>query len=76
MSAIWLIVFGLVVFILRFRFFSKFIAERVYRLQPNCVTPAHQFNDGVDFVPTHKWVRIIARHIEDALAPRDDVVST
>ena len=56
MSGIWLAVFGLGVFFLGFRFYSKYIAERVYRLDPNFVTPAHQFNDGVDFVPTNKWV--------------------
>lgn len=56
MSAIWLAVFGLVVFFLGYRFYSKYIAERNYRLDPEYVTPAHQFNDGVDFVPTQKWV--------------------
>ena len=56
MSGIWLAVFGLTVFFLGFRFYSKFIAERIYRLDPDFVTPAHQFNDGVDFVPTNKWV--------------------
>lgn len=56
MSAIWLAVFGLVVFFLGYRFYSRYIAERVYRLDPDYVTPAHQFNDGVDFVPTRKWI--------------------
>ena len=56
MSGIWLAVFGLMVLFLGFRFYSKFLADRIYRLDPDFVTPAHQFNDGVDFVPTHKWV--------------------
>jgi carbon starvation protein len=56
MSGIWLAVFGLGVFFLGFRFYSKYISERIYRLDPDYVTPAHQFNDGVDFVPTQKWV--------------------
>ena len=56
MSAIWLAVLGLVVFFLGYRFYSRYIAERVYRLDPDYVTPAHQFNDGVDFVPTRKWI--------------------
>jgi len=56
MSGIWLAVFGLTVLFLGFRFYSKFLADRIYRLDPNYVTPAHQFNDGVDFVPTQKWV--------------------
>ena len=36
--------------------YSRFIAEKIYRLDPAFVTPAHEFNDGVDFVPTNKFV--------------------
>nr|WP_309100881.1 carbon starvation protein A [Fredinandcohnia onubensis] len=56
MSAIWIAIFGTVVFILGYRYYSKFVAEKIYRLDPNFVTPAHEFNDGVDFVPTKKHV--------------------
>lgn len=56
MSAIWLAVIGTVVFILGYRYYSKFVAEKIYRLDPNFVTPAHEFRDDVDFVPTKKIV--------------------
>lgn len=56
MSGIWLALFGAVTFALGFRFYSRFLAERIYRLDPKFVTPAHQFNDGIDFVPTNRWV--------------------
>ncbi|HEX7064956.1 MAG TPA: carbon starvation protein A, partial [Bacillales bacterium] len=56
MNAIWLAVFGLVAFFFAYRFYSKFIAERIYRLDPDFTTPAHEFRDGVDYVPTNKWV--------------------
>lgn len=56
MHAVWLAVIGTVVFILGYRFYSKFIAEKIYRLDPNFVTPAHEFKDDVDFVPTKKTV--------------------
>ena len=36
--------------------YSRFIAEKIYRLDAAFVTPAHEFNDGVDFVPTNKVV--------------------
>ncbi|MEQ9561188.1 MAG: carbon starvation CstA family protein, partial [Woeseiaceae bacterium] len=36
--------------------YSKFIAEKIFRLDPDFVTPAHEINDGVDFVPTNKFV--------------------
>lgn len=56
MSAILVAVFGLVAYFFGYRYYSKFIAEKIYRLDPNFVTPAHQFNDGIDFVPTNKNV--------------------
>ncbi|MEQ6376009.1 carbon starvation protein A [Bacillaceae bacterium S4-13-56] len=56
MSGIWLAVVGMIVFFLGYRYYSKFIAEKIYRLDPNYVTPAHQFKDGVDYVPTNKFV--------------------
>ncbi len=36
--------------------YSKFIATKIYQLDPDFVTPAHEFNDGVDFHPTNKYV--------------------
>lgn len=56
MSGIWLAVVGGIVFFLGYRYYSKFIAEKIYQLDPNFVTPAHQYKDGVDYVPTNKWV--------------------
>lgn len=56
LNAIWLAVIGLVVFFLGYRFYSKFIAKKIYRLDPDFKTPAHEFRDGVDYVPTNKFV--------------------
>ncbi|MBT2689864.1 carbon starvation protein A [Bacillus sp. ISL-47] len=56
MNSIWLAVIGMTVFAIGYRFYSKWVAEKIYRLDPNYITPAHQFKDGVDFVPTNKKV--------------------
>ncbi len=56
MSAIALLVVGLGAMALGYVFYSKFIAERIYRLDPNYRTPAHTMRDGVDYVPTNKFV--------------------
>lgn len=45
-----------VLFFLGYRYYSRYLTERVYALDPAFVTPAHQFNDGIDFVPTNKHV--------------------
>jgi carbon starvation protein len=47
---------ALVVYFLGYRFYSKFLAEKIYDLRADAVTPAHRINDGVDYVPTRKWV--------------------
>lgn len=56
MNAIWLAVFGLVAFFFAYRYYSNFIAEKIFRLDPDFTTPAHEFEDGVDYVPTNKFV--------------------
>lgn len=56
LSAIVVAVAGMIVFALGYRFYSKFVAEKIFRLDPNYVTPAHRYKDGVDFVPTNKFV--------------------
>tara|TARA_R110002096_G_scaffold6206_2_gene28527 strand:- start:2672 stop:4384 length:1713 start_codon:yes stop_codon:yes gene_type:complete len=36
--------------------YSRFVASKVLRLDPDFLTPAHEINDGVDFVPTNKYI--------------------
>lgn len=55
-SALWLVTAALCVYTIAYRFYSRFIAEKVLVLQPLRPTPAHTRSDGLDFVPTHKWV--------------------
>ncbi|MEC5425149.1 carbon starvation protein A [Virgibacillus sp. C22-A2] len=56
MSSILVALIGIIVFALGYRYYSKFVAEKIFRLDPNYVTPAHRYKDGVDFVPTNKFV--------------------
>lgn len=55
-NAMWLVTAALGVYAIGYRFYSRFIAERVLRLDPARRTPAHRRNDGLDYVPTDKWV--------------------
>jgi carbon starvation protein len=56
MGAVTMMVIGLAMIAGGYIFYSKFIAERIYRLDPDFRTPAHEFRDGVDFVPTNKYI--------------------
>jgi carbon starvation protein len=55
-SAILLAVLALGAFVLGYLFYSRFIAERILRLDPAFETPAHTLEDGVDYVPTNRYV--------------------
>ncbi|MGM0433990.1 MAG: carbon starvation CstA family protein [Pseudomonadota bacterium] len=44
------------VFFLGYRYYSRFLAERLFQLSPDYRTPARRYEDGVDFVPTNKFV--------------------
>lgn len=56
MSSLVLLVVGIGTMALGYAFYSKHLARRVLRLDPDYRTPAHQMNDGVDYVPTNKFV--------------------
>jgi carbon starvation protein len=56
MPAVVVVLFVAVAFFLGYRFYSRYLAEKVYTLQESFVTPAHEFRDGIDYVPTNKHV--------------------
>jgi carbon starvation protein len=55
-SAIWLVVAALSVYAIAYRFYSRYIASTVLGLDERRLTPAERHNDGLDYVPTNKWV--------------------
>ena len=56
LNAVWLIAAALCVYAIAYRFYASFIGTRVLRLDPNRVTPAVRRGDGLDYVPTDKYV--------------------
>ena len=55
-SAVWLVTAALCVYFIAYRFYSRFIANKVLQLDDTRVTPAERHNDGMDYVPTNKYV--------------------
>jgi carbon starvation protein len=55
-GAAWLIVAAVCTYLVAYRFYSRFIAEKVFELNPKRATPAERLNNGRDFVPTNKWI--------------------
>src|ERR1043165_5501164 len=56
MRALYLIIPILGILAIAYRYYSAFIAARLMMLDDTRVTPAHQFNDGRNFHPTHRLV--------------------
>jgi len=55
-NAIWLVAAALSVFTIGYRFYGRMIATQVLKLDPTRATPAQLRNDGLDYVPTDKWI--------------------
>ncbi|MDR3445293.1 MULTISPECIES: carbon starvation CstA family protein [unclassified Dyella] len=55
-NAIWVVAASIAVFVIGYRFYGKFINDKVLRMDPTRATPAVLRNDGLDYVPTDKWV--------------------
>jgi carbon starvation protein len=56
MHALYIMVPALVVLWLAYRYYSAFIAAKIWVLDDARVTPAHTKYDGANFYPTSRWV--------------------
>ena len=45
-----------ILYYLGFRFYARFLAERIYKLDADRQTPAHSLRDEIDYVPTNRFV--------------------
>ncbi|MDR5738928.1 MULTISPECIES: carbon starvation CstA family protein [unclassified Caballeronia] len=55
-SALWIVIAAVCVYLIAYRFYSRFIAGTVLKLDGLRMTPAVRHNDGLDYVPTNKYV--------------------
>jgi carbon starvation protein len=55
-NAVWIVTAAVAIYLVAYRYYSRFIADKVMRLDPNRPTPAQRHNDGLDYVPTNKYV--------------------
>ncbi|MEJ7553468.1 MAG: carbon starvation CstA family protein, partial [Aquificaceae bacterium] len=55
-GAIWILIATLSIYMIGYRYYSYFIAYKAFEINDNNPTPAHKFYNGLDYVPTNKWV--------------------
>lgn len=51
MSAFWLVIISIAVFVIAYATYGRWLAEQ-WGVDPSRATPAHELEDGIDFVPT------------------------
>jgi carbon starvation protein len=57
MSSIILVFLGFTILYIGYRYYSKFIGQRIYDIQEeNQIMPSKEYEDGIDFVPTKKHI--------------------
>ena len=56
MSALYIVLPALCILAIAYRYYSAFIATRIWMLDDSRQTPAHAKYDGANFYPTSRWV--------------------
>ena len=56
MSSILIVIVSLAIFTIGYKFYSKFLASKIFELNDSEITPAKRYEDGTDFVPTAKHI--------------------
>jgi carbon starvation protein len=55
-NAAWVVLAAVGTYLIAYRFYSRFLAERVLGVNDRRATPAERLANGRDFVPTSRWV--------------------
>ncbi|MBM7699421.1 carbon starvation protein A [Kurthia huakuii] len=56
MNAITLVIGAICVLAIAYRLYGIFFTKKVLKINDDTPTPAHEKNDGKDYVPTNRWV--------------------
>jgi carbon starvation protein len=67
-NAMWILVAAICVYMVGYRFYSRFIALKVMQLDDTRATPAERMEDGRDYVPTNKWI-LLGHHFAAIAGP-------
>ena len=55
-NALWIVVAAVSIYLVAYRYYSLYIADKVMQLDATRATPAVRHNDGLDYVPTNKYI--------------------
>ena len=67
-NAAWLLVAAVCTYSVAYRFYSRFIATRIFVLNPGRRTPSVRLSNGRDFTPTNRWI-VFGHHFAAIAGP-------
>ena len=67
-NAAWLVTAAVCTYAVAYRFYSRFIASKIFALDAARPTPAERLNNGRDYCPTNKWV-VFGHHFAAIAGP-------
>lgn len=67
-NALWIVTAAVCVYLLGYRFYAAWIAAKVLSVDASRATPAERFDNGRDFVPTHRWI-VFGHHFAAIAGP-------
>ncbi|MBN8531799.1 MAG: carbon starvation protein A, partial [Alphaproteobacteria bacterium] len=67
-NSVWFVVAAVCTYLIAYRFYASWIAAKILVVDPTRATPAEQFNNGRDFLPTNKWI-VFGHHFAAIAGP-------
>ena len=55
-NAAWLVIASVCIYLIAYRFYGLYVANTMLRVDGTRQTPAYRHNDGLDYVPTNRYV--------------------
>ena len=55
-NSVWLVAAAICTYLVAYRFYGLFIGRSVMQVDAKRTTPAYRHNDGLDYVPTNRYV--------------------
>lgn len=56
MNSLWIVTGSIIIFVLAYIFYGRYIAKKVFRSDPSNPVPSEELRDDVDYVPTNREV--------------------
>ena len=61
MNSLYIVLIVFILYYLGYRFYANLIVK-LWNVNPEEITPAHRFNDGIDYVPAKHWTVLFGHH--------------